>query len=142
MKLNITLTQTQEMLGYVVTIIYTRATANFLPGNSDVNNLPPASAIVYTNFTPAPILNGVEVVLSTPTLPASPYYGVMFGQSISGTLSDFTPIQGSILSPALTSDAETRNAISQFPIYDPVTHVLIGYAFPPGKIIGFRATFP
>lgn len=106
MNLNVTLSPTPTITsGFVMAVIFTRADSpSDIRDPFDINNIP-ASSIVYSSATAAPILSNTP--LTTPSLPAANYYGLMIGKSALGTLADIVPMTAEILSSTLSSDAST-----------------------------------
>jgi hypothetical protein len=103
MKLNVTLKATTGISsGFIMVVIFTRATDSNSDPKFDINNIP-ASTIVFSQVVAAPILS--NTVLTTPTLPASSYYGLMIGKSVLGNLSDVVPMTAEILNSSLVSDS-------------------------------------
>jgi len=113
MQLTITLKPTIGITsGSIIAVVFTRNTdamdnpSRLYPFN--VNSIP-ASAIIETFVTSAPILTSVP--FTTPTLPASPYYGIMLGRSALGNLSDVIPLTAEIFFPSMiTSDSDQIGA--------------------------------
>jgi hypothetical protein len=135
MTLNVTLTETQDISGFIMVVLFTRNTMDPNSASTfDIHNIP-LSTILFSAAIPAPILTGVEVPVIMPTLPVAPYYGLVFGQSATGKLSDMVPFSASVTISSLLGFEDICNARN--PVYDN-NHVLLGYFLPPGQIIGYR----
>jgi hypothetical protein len=118
MKLNVTLKATTGISsGFIMVVIFTR---DLSPGDLktpfDINNISDApNTIVFTQAVPAPISSNTPI--TTPTMPAATYYGLVIGASVLGTLAkkDFTPMTAELLNTVAGVAADSSACGSNAP---------------------------